>query len=427
VNGAPQLAGADEHDVRRRVAPLLVVATRAGLAGFGGGLSVLAMLRTSLVQRRAWLSDREFDDTATVAQMLPGGAAANALALCGLRFHGPIAAALAYTAFILPGFVATLALAVAYARSGSAVQAGALLGGLSAGVVGIVGSLTVHMVRTTVRRPWQMVVAGAALVLSVDGGASPGEVALYGIAAGLVVDLGMKRARLARARRRGVTATSPPVFLPDEGEPLQGSSVPRVEEVNGPSTLRAVVAPIFGLLVLGALGGSLASLALLFLRTGLGAYGGGFAIVPHLQATLVGGGALTQKQFSDAVAIGKVTPGPVLLLATFIGYERHGLSGAIVSTLAIFAAPLALTIGIGTWLERNRTRRVIRAALRGLTPAVVGTTGAAAVTLGSTLGGAVELGIAAAAGLTLVRFRVNPVIVLVVAGVARVLLAWKAG
>jgi hypothetical protein len=68
---------------------------------------------------------------------------------------------------------------------------------------------------------------------------------------------------------------------------------------------------------------------------------------------------------------------------------------------------------------------VIRAALRGLTPAVVGTTGAAAVTLGSSLGGAVELGLAAAAGLTLVRFRLNPAIVLAVAAIARVLLAWK--
>jgi len=134
---------------------------------------------------------------------------------------------------------------------------------------------------------------------------------------------------------------------------------------------------------------------------------------------VVGGGWIGERQFADAVAVGKLTPGPVLLMATFIGYVAHGLSGAIVATFTIFAAPFVLVVVLGSWLLRMRSRRAVRAALRGLTPAVVGLMAAAAVTLGSTLHGPADVGIAAATALTLSRFRVNPALLLVIAGLVR--------
>ena len=388
-----------------------------GMVGFGGGLSVLAGLREATVERRRWLTAREFDNTATVAQMLPGGAAANALSLLGLRNFGLKGAFMTYAAFILPGFGATVLLAALYGAVGGASEAGALLGGFSAAVVGIVASITLQMVGSSVGRFWQMGIAAMALALSLAGGASSGEIALLGIGSGLVLDLATKRARLARARRSVRGPASPRrrrVALPDEGEPL-----PRTDR----SSLRAVALPIAMAALLATMaGGTLVSLALLFLRTGLGAYGGGFAIVPHLHATLVGNGVLSERQFTDAVAIGKLTPGPVLLMATFIGYVKSGVAGALVSTTAIFAAPFMLTVALGGWLARYRSRRAVRAALRGLTPAVVGTIAAAAITLAGGLRGPGEIAIAVAVGLTLTRFRVNPVFMLAVGGAAKVLL-----
>ncbi|HYS82393.1 MAG TPA: chromate efflux transporter [Anaeromyxobacteraceae bacterium] len=388
-----------------------------GMVGFGGGLSVLAGLREATVERRRWLTAREFDNTATVAQMLPGGAAANALSLLGLRNFGLKGAFMTYAAFILPGFGATVLLAALYGTVGGASEAGALLGGFSAAVVGIVASITLQMVGSSVGRFWQMGIAAMALALSLAGGASSGEIALLGIGSGLVLDLATKRARLARARRSVRGPASPRrrrVALPDEGEPL-----PRTDR----SSLRAVALPIAMAALLATMaGGTLVSLALLFLRTGLGAYGGGFAIVPHLHATLVGNGVLSERQFTDAVAIGKLTPGPVLLMATFIGYVKSGVAGALVSTAAIFAAPFMLTVALGGWLARYRSRRAVRAALRGLTPAVVGTIAAAAITLAGGLRGPGEIAIAVAVGLTLTRFRVNPVFMLAVGGAAKVLL-----
>jgi chromate transporter len=386
-----------------------------GLIGFGGGMSVLGAIRHLAVEKRRWLTEREFANTATVAQMLPGGAAANALAHIGLRFRGLVGAVVGYTGFVVPGAAITLVLAWVYVRFGVTARYEAILAGFNAGVVGIIAALSLQMVRTAVARAWQMAVATAALLLSVGGGAASGEVALLGIASGLVIDLVVKRARLARVRRVPRKA-SPPVALPDEGQPLERLDATRPHPAEEDPPLAHAVFPVF-VTKLGV--GGLLALGLLFFRTGLGAYGGGFAIIPHLHATVVDGGWVTERQFTDAVAVGKLTPGPVLLMATFIGYVARGLPGALLATFTIFAAPFVLVVTLGTWLVRMRSRRAVRAALRGLTPAVVGLMAAAAVTLGATLQRPVEFGIAAATAMTLSRFRVNPVLVLLLAGGVR--------
>jgi chromate transporter len=119
-----------------------------------------------------------------------------------------------------------------------------------------------------------------------------------------------------------------------------------------------------------------------------------------------------------------MTPGPVLLLATFVGFLKAGVPGAIVSTVAIFAGPLVLAVALGRWLARYRSRRVVRAALRGLTPAVVGTMAAAAVTLGTSLHGPAEIAIGGAVAMALVRFPVSPVVLIAAGGVVRLALSF---
>lgn len=423
---SPAKTPAPGRSVARRV-PGVVELFRSslwlGLVGFGGGVSVLSNLHVLAVKERAWLTEREFANTATVAQMLPGGAAANALAYIGLRFHGQRGAALGYVGFILPGFVLVLALSALYAHFGAAPHAETLLAGLNAAVVGIVAALTLRMVRTAVARGWQMGVAAGALLLSLAGGASSGEIALLGIAAGLLVDLGQKRARLSRMRRGPGRAKPgrppPPVALPDEGERLPHAAAAEPDAADDRPPLAAFLPTVWpalhGIAWLG--------LALVFLRTGLGAYGGGFAIIPHLRNTVLAQHWLTEKQFADGVAIGKLTPGPVLLMGTFIGYLVHGLVGAVVATAAIFAAPYVLVVVLGRVLVRIRSRREVRAGLRGLTPAVVGLMGAAALTLGAGLRGAPELAIAAATTLTLTRFQPSPALVLALGGAFRIALS----
>jgi len=404
-------------------------ATWLGLVGFGGGLSVLSLIHRTAVERRRWLTEREFNNTATVAQLLPGGAAANALAYVGLRFQGVTGALVAYLGFSLPGAIAVLTLAWAYVKFGMVPHLEPVLGGFNAAVVGIIVAITLQMARSGIARLWQLGVAAGAALLSLGGGASSGEVALLGVAVGLLLDLGTKRARLHRWQNR---REPPPIAMPDEGHRLPHKEPehphppgrerdPRPPMVPGGATPLHVVA-VVPALVAGLLMQPLVQLGLVFFLTGLGSYGGGFAIIPHLRNALAGHGWLTDRQLADAVAIAKITPGPVLLVATFVGYLVGRTAGAIVATVAVFAAPFMLVVTLGAWLDRARSRRPVRAALRGLTPAVIGLMVAAALTLGGTLSSGTQAGIAAVVALAMTRFALNPVVVMGLAGLAGFLL-----
>lgn len=401
---------------------LFATALWLGCVGFGGGISVLSQIDDEVVRKRRWLTPREFSNTLTVSQMLPGGAAANALAYIGMRFGGWTGALAGYVGFVLPGAVAVGALSWLYVRFGTVPSADRLLSGFNAAVVGIICAITLKMVRTGVNQLWQMGVAAGALLLSAVGGASPAEVVLLAICIGLAVDLGARR---ALARARGLVGRRVPVALPEEGAPLDPPGREDPPPTSPPPAELHTPALVGTLLVLAAtvhatgLDAKLIEMAVVYFRTGLGAYGGGFAIIPHLRQMVHAHNWITDRQFADAVAIGKLTPGPVLLLATFIGYLQHGWLGAGVATVAIFSAPFALVVLLGTWLDRVRSRRWVRAALRGLTPAVVGLMAAAAITLGASFDARLEVGIAAATALTAVRFDVNPVWLLVLGGAAR--------
>jgi chromate transporter len=412
--------GSDAKRSRPGLAEYFRAALYLGVVGFGGGLSVLANIRALVVNKRRWLTEREFANTITVSQMLPGGAAANALAYIGLRFAGFRGALLGYVGFVLPGFAAVMVLAFLYVHYGASPDVETLLGGFNAAVVGIIGAITLKMAQSAVGRLWQMGIAALALLFSAVGEAAPGEIVLLSIVVGLAVDLGTKRVRhhaiFERRKAPRPEQPEPPVVLPEEGVTLPATK-PRGELHVAWWTAAIVALAAAG--VSAHFDRDLVRLFLSFFRTGLGSYGGGFAIIPHLKSVVARQGWITDRQFADAVAIGKLTPGPVLLLATFIGYLRQGFAGALVATVAIFSAPFALVTLAGSWLDRLRSRRAVRAALRGLTPAVLGLMAAAMISLFPTMDGSAEIAIAVAVGLTLTRFEVNPVAMLALGGLAR--------
>ena len=333
---------------------------------------MLANIRALMVARRRWMTEREFTNTITVSQMLPGGAAANALAYMGLRFGGMRGALLGYVGFVLPGWIAVMVLAFLYVRYGTAPDVATLLGGFNAAVVGIIGAITLKMVRSAVSRMWQMGLAAAALLFSVVGDMAPGEVALLSICVGLAVDLGTKRARLfALERLRG---GEPPVVLPEEGATLATEKFERegaaAEEKSDrhPARVEASALGRAGGVVDGVRRGTghraacarrgrgVDRILFSFFRTGLGAYGGGFAIIPHLKQVVAREGWLTDRQFADAVAMGKLTPGPVLLLDLH-RLPAPGAPGRGGRHGGDLQRALRAGAGVSTWLDRVRSRR----------------------------------------------------------------------
>jgi chromate transport protein ChrA len=171
--------------------------------------------------------------------------------------------------------------------------------------------------------------------------------------------------------------------------------------------------------------GLLLTIASIFLRIGTVTFGGGFVMVPLIEAEVVHAhGWLTHQEFVEAFALGQVTPGPVLITATFIGYRVAGTLGALVATVSIFLPSLVLTIVAGSSLRRFRANRQVQAFLRGVTPAVVGLLVAAAWSVGRAgIHTWVGLTIAVAAAAVLLRFRLNPFLVMLGAATLRVLVS----
>jgi len=159
-------------------------------------------------------------------------------------------------------------------------------------------------------------------------------------------------------------------------------------------------------------------LVMVFLRVGSVTFGGGFVMIPQIETDVVNvHGWLTRQAFADAVVFGQITPGPVLITATFIGYKVAGWIGAIAATLAAFLPSFLMTVIAGASLSRFRTNHQVQAFLAGVAPAVVGMLAAAAVSLArSGLSSTLSFAVATVAFLLMLRARLNPVIIILSCG-----------
>ena len=167
--------------------------------------------------------------------------------------------------------------------------------------------------------------------------------------------------------------------------------------------------------------GLLVVLATIFLRMGSITFGGGLVMIPLIEAEVVHSHHwLTHQQFADATALGQVTPGPVLITATFIGYYVAGTLGALVATIAVFLPSFLMTIAAGSSLRAFQKNILLQAFLKGVTPAVVGLLVAAAVSIGRAgIHTWIGLTIMIGAMIVLIRFRPNAFWVIIGAGLIR--------
>ena len=304
-----------------------------GIAGFGGGYAVLGQIRHHLVDDWRAMSDDEFSEAAAIAQSLPGASGANLFTYLGYRSGGWRGAALATTLFLLPSALLMVAFGMAYGRVRDLEEVSGAIAWMGPPVVAIVILVGARLARP-LRRPWQVVVALAAMA-AVELGVGVFEVVMLTIGAALAVEM-----RRAPARPPLMAVAIPLVFL-------------------------------------------LPKLALVFARLGAVSFGGGMAMVPILDHQVVGTlGWLTPREFADAVTLGQITPGPIAITATFVGYRVAGLLGSVVATVGTFAPPFLITVAATHSLGAFRSSRWVSAAMRALTPVVVGIVGAAAISLG---------------------------------------------
>lgn len=387
---------------------VLIYFLKLGAVGFGEPIAVVGYMQRDLVEKRGWMNRQDFLDGVALGQTMPGPLAAQVAMWVGFMRRGPLGAAAVAGAFIAPSFLMVIAVGAVYARYSGLSVVQSLFYGIAPAVMAIITLAAVNLVKMTDRKDWRLwTISTVIFALTAVTGTEP---ILVIIGAGLLMITLDARPDVAAWRRRRKAAAA------EENS----------EAKDGDRTDRGEGRPIPMVLGLGALAGgsTLTALGLFFLETGAVVFGSGLAIVPFLRDGVVHQHHwLTDGQFLDAVAMGLITPGPVVITAGFIGYLVGGLTGAIVATVAIFT-PIYLGVVIpGRWFLRHRDKPQIRAFVTGATAAAAGALSGAVVVLTRQ---AVTDWITASIALTtlgvLWRFKIKEPYVVLAAGILGLLL-----
>ncbi len=331
---------------RTRIRELLFYFLRLGLIGFGGPVALVGQMERELVSERAWLTKEEMREAIAICQSLPGPLAIQVGIYIAYLRAGFWGACVGGWAFIFPNFVIVAMLGALYVRLGDLKPVTAIFYGVSPAVIALILHSCYRLAKLGMEDWLQWAIAGVCLIVTV---VLQAEIALLFIGAGIV---GI--AYYGNLFRRPPSAA------------LQIATVPALAQVAPASS-----------------GATLLKLFLFFLKAGSLTFGSGLVIVPFLEQGLVEQyNWLDQRQFLIAVAIGMISPGPVVITATFVGYLVAGFWGSLVSTIGIFLPSFILVLVAAPLLARNRGNPNVQGFVKGAYGAAIGTIVGACILLG---------------------------------------------
>lgn len=379
---------------------LFVLFLRIGSTAFGGFMALIAVVQSHVVERRKWLSHDEILDGLSLATVLPGAIAVNVIAYVGYRLRGLPGALVCTVGVILPAFLLMLALSAAYFTWGQMPAVGRLFMGFLPAVAAVILVAAWNMGRKTIKEVPEALISLIAAALMVWHSS-------FAVSLSIIVMSGAAGWLIFREKR------------------VAGNSNSSGESKNTGRLLSVSAAP----LALASPFWSANTIMLLKLFTtfagmSLFLFGGGYVFIPLMQHTVVEStGWLTRQEFVDAIAMSQITPGPIVVSTVFIGYKVAGLPGALVATIGIFLPPGILML-IGTHvMNRIKQSVLIKAVLRGIRPAIIGMIISAVIAVGMTAQqNWVSLLIFAAALLAQLKFKVDVVWVIPIAGLAGLLM-----
>ncbi|MGF1425633.1 chromate efflux transporter [Kitasatospora sp. LaBMicrA B282] len=373
--------------------PLAVIARewgRIGCIGFGGPPAHIALLRQLCVERRGWIAASEFEDGIAATNLLPGPASTQLAIYTAWRLRGVAGAVVGGVCFIVPGLVLILGLAALFLAAGTP----AWVRGAAAGAGAAVAAVAVHAAWGLVPGSWQRTGTARAARARWIGYVLAGAVAAATVGPWLVLVL-VAAGLLEVAVRAG----------------------------GGASGARAGAWPV-PLAAAAPAAGGLLSLAWVAFKVGALSYGGGFVIIPLMQSDVVDHDHwMTAAQFLNAVALGQVTPGPVVQTVAVVGYAAAGVGGGLLAAAVAFTPSFLFVVLGGRHFDRLRANTGVQAFLTGAGPAVIGAIAGSAIPLALALGHAWQYVVLAGAALWLLAARRGVVAALLGAGLLGVLAA----
>jgi len=378
---------------------------RIGCIGFGGPPAHIALLRELCVERRRWLTETEFERALAAVNLLPGPASTQLAIYCAWRLRGTGGALVGGLCFILPGLIMILALSALF-LSGSPPD---WLRGAGMGAGAAVAAVAVRA-GLSVAAPIRRRVQGGRRARVLAYGLAGGIAAAFTGAWLVLVLLACGAIELARTRLAGRMAGVGLLSLaawPGLGQRVGG----RLADALGR----------WPLLAASAHEGGAGALVWTAFKVGALAFGGGFVIVPLMQADAVSTYHwMTHGQFLNAVALGQVTPGPVTQTVAAVGYAAGGFPGALLAALVAFAPSFSLVLLGATRLQRLLVNEGVLAFLGGATPAAAGAIIGSAAPLAAALAETWQYAVLAAAAVALLALRRGVVQTLLLAGCAGV-------
>src|SRR6266851_1943086 len=337
-----------EVQPQRTMQGLFLYFLRLGSSGFGGPIALAGYMRRDLVDDRAWYSEDEYQQGLAVAQTMPGPLAAQLAMWLGYLERGARGALLVALPFVVPPFLLVTAVAALYAHYQGLSQVQSVFFGVGPAVMAIIAIAAYKLARSTNKH--DLLLWTVAAVVCASTVISGSEIVWLFLAAGLF------------------------------GALYYGDGLPRLRD-SAASLAPFPLASVKGFVWLSA-GGSLGTMAVFFAKASAFTFGSGLAVVPFLHQGLVTDHHwLTERQLTDAVAMGLISPGPVVIMGTFAGYLVAGVVGAVVATVAVFTPTYLFVVVPGRLFRRFEKHPRLQGFVKGATAAAAGAIAGAAIVI----------------------------------------------
>lgn len=341
--------------------------TWLGFVSFGGPAGQIATLHREVVQKKRWIAEGRFTHALAYCTLLPGPEAQQLVTYVGWLLHGTLGGVVAGSLFVLPGLFVMIGLSAAYFTWGSVGPVAAAFAGVKPAVVAVVALAAWRVARRSLAGwPERLLALGALIAVLLD--------VPFPYLVGAALLLG------TRLPARGPAAHGKPASTPADpsGEPVSfvlGDEDPppphAVPQARRLATTLAVGLAL-GVGTLRLLPAGLATMARFFTSAAFLTFGGAYAVLPYVHDGAVAHQWATSAQVVDGLALGETTPGPLILIVSFVGYAGAGVAGAVVATFFTFLPSFCFILLGAPFVERARTLPKLRGPMTAVSAAVVG-------------------------------------------------------